>query len=75
MEVTRIEAKAKLSQNRTPADVHGVIDGLAGVGASETSALVEEYALPAAERRAALIADVAERHRPDRVIGTATPRA
>ena len=75
LELTRIEAKAKLSQNRTPDDVRGVIDGLAGVGASETQALVEEYALPAAERRAALIADVTARHRPDRVLGTATPRA
>lgn len=73
LEVTRIEAKAKLSQNRTPEDVHGVIDGLDDAGAEVMSHLVAEYALPAAERRAALIADVAARVRPDRVIGTADP--
>ena len=73
LEVTRIEAKAKLSQNRTPDDVRGVIDGLDSVGAENMSALVEQYALPAAEARATLIADVAARHRPNRVIGNADP--
>lgn len=80
LELTRIEAKAKLSQNRTPEDVRGVIDGLDEAGAERLSALVQQYALPAAERRAALIADVAERHRPGpdslgggRPIGTANP--
>jgi transcriptional regulator len=73
LEVTRIEAKAKLSQNRTPDDVRGVIDGLDSVGAESMSALVEQYALPAAEARATLIADVAARHRPNRVIGNADP--
>lgn len=66
LEVSRVEAKAKLSQNRTPDDVRGVIDGLAEAGAVDTSALVEEFALPAAQRRATLIADVAQRHRPGR---------
>jgi len=81
LQLTRIEAKAKLSQNRTPDDVRGVIEGLDAVGATATSALVEEFALPAAERRAALIADVAKRHRPGpdslgagRPVGTADPR-
>src|SRR5579871_3632994 len=32
LEVTRIEAKAKLSQNRSDADVDGVIEGLEGDG-------------------------------------------
>lgn len=70
LEVTRIEGKAKLSQNRTPADVRGVVDGLSAAGAGKTAGLVEEFALPAAERRAALIADVAARHRePARDLG------
>ena len=30
LHVTRLEAKAKLSQNRSAADVEGAIDGLAG---------------------------------------------
>lgn len=73
LQVTRIEAKAKLSQNRTPDDVHGVIEGLDDAGAEVMSHLVSEYALPAAERRATLIADVAARHRPHKVIGIAEP--
>ena len=79
--ITRIEAKAKLSQNRTPGDVRGVIDGLREAGADDSAELVEEFGLPPAERRAALIADVAARHRPGkdslgagRIIGTPTPR-
>ena len=79
--ITRIEAKAKLSQNRTPEDVRGVIDGLRDAGADESAGLVEEFGLPPAERRAALVADVAARHRPGpsslsagRIIDTPTPR-
>lgn len=75
--ITRIEAKAKLSQNRTPDDVRGVIGGLHEAGADASAALVEEFGLPPAERRAALVADVAARHRPGkdslgggRIIGT-----
>ncbi len=81
LELTRVEAKAKLSQNRTPEDVRGVIDGLDEAGGNATSALVAEFALPAAQRRAALIADVAARHRPGpgslgdgRFVATPTPR-
>ncbi len=79
--ITRIEAKAKLSQNRTPDDVRGVITGLRDAGADDSAELVEEFGLPPAERRAALVADVAARHRPGsdslaggRVIGTPEPR-
>ena len=61
LRIDAIEAKAKLSQNRMPEDVLGVIDGLRGAGAEGTADLVAEFALPAAERRAALIADVAGR--------------
>ena len=81
LQITRIEAKAKLSQNRTPGDVRGVIDGLREAGADDSAELVEEFGLPPAERRAALIADVAARHRPGpnslgagRIIDTPTPR-
>lgn len=81
LQITRIEAKAKLSQNRTPDDVRGVIAGLTEAGADDSAALVEEFGLPPAERRAALIADVAARHRPGpdslsagRIIDTPTPR-
>jgi transcriptional regulator len=41
LEITRIEAKAKLSQNRPPADVEGVIAGLRGRGDSDSADAVE----------------------------------
>ena len=40
LRITRIEAKAKLSQNRPAADVDGVVAGLAARGDLETSAAV-----------------------------------
>ena len=40
LQITRIEAKAKLSQNRPPADVDGVVAGLAARGELEASAAV-----------------------------------
>jgi transcriptional regulator len=42
LRITRIEAKAKLSQNRPLADVEGVIAGLAARGDERTSAAVKE---------------------------------
>jgi transcriptional regulator len=41
LEITRIEAKAKLSQNRPPADVEGVIAGLRERGDQEMADAVE----------------------------------
>jgi transcriptional regulator len=41
LEITRIEAKAKLSQNRPPADVEGVIAGLRERGDSDSADAVE----------------------------------
>jgi transcriptional regulator len=41
VEITRIEAKAKLSQNRSPADVEGVIAGLRERGDKESADAVE----------------------------------
>ena len=40
--ITRIEAKAKLSQNRPPADVEGVIEGLRERGDRESADAVEQ---------------------------------
>lgn len=41
LEITRIEAKAKLSQNRPPADVEGVIAGLRERGDTKSADAVE----------------------------------
>jgi transcriptional regulator len=40
--ITRIQAKAKLSQNRPPADVDGVIDGLSARGDISTAEAVRD---------------------------------
>jgi transcriptional regulator len=40
--ITRVEAKAKLSQNRPPADVEGVIEGLRERGDAEMADAVEQ---------------------------------
>lgn len=65
--LTRVEAKAKMSQNKMPGDVAGMIRGLRDeVGDDEallTAVWMEENSLPAAERRAALIEKVARDHR------------
>jgi transcriptional regulator len=41
LEITRIEAKAKLSQNRPAADIEGVIAGLRERGEAESADAVE----------------------------------
>jgi len=72
--LTRVVAKAKMSQNKAPADVEGIIEGLAAqpddAEATLTATWMREHSLPAARRRAALLEDVRRRHgrptRPDR---------
>jgi transcriptional regulator len=44
--ITRIEAKAKLSQNRPGADIDGVVAGLRGQGQVESAADVERCRMP-----------------------------
>ena len=51
LRITRIEAKAKLSQNRPGADVDGVIAGLAARGDLEASAAVAAAQLDRGEGR------------------------
>ena len=45
MTVTRVEAKAKLSQNRSSADREGVVRGLAGEGSPGAAAVAEAMAV------------------------------
>jgi transcriptional regulator len=42
LRISRIEAKAKLSQNRPPADIDGVVDGARRQGDAEMAAAVED---------------------------------
>lgn len=64
LQVTRVEAKAKLSQNKSPRDVAAVIAGLQAAGATELAAEVRDIALPYAVRRAELVAGIRERRTP-----------
>jgi transcriptional regulator len=60
--LTRIEAKAKMSQNKTPGDVLGIIEGLrsaAGGSAHATADWMAAHSLPAAQARADLIEGLA----------------
>lgn len=68
--ITRVEAKAKLNQNRTPEDIADVIDGLRDVGSDALAAEMEEVSLPHAEARHQLMADV----RQGRRLGGVAPR-
>lgn len=65
--LTRVEAKAKMSQNKAPDDVRGIIDGLERqVGdrsAVMTASWMADRSVPAAERRFALIEQVARNRR------------
>ncbi len=67
VQLTRVEAKAKMSQNKMPDDVAGVVDGLrtevGGDRAGATADWMQENSLPAAQRRAALLEEVARTHR------------
>lgn len=64
LRITRIVAKAKMAQNKTPADVEAIASVLAAQGDSRGEDWLRKISLPAAERRAALIAEVgAQRER------------
>ncbi|WP_029211225.1 FMN-binding negative transcriptional regulator [Arsenicicoccus bolidensis] len=62
--ITRWVAKAKMSQNKTPADVEAEIAALRGSGRQEAAAYKQAVSLPAAQRRAQVLADVGRRRRP-----------
>lgn len=61
LRITRVEAKAKLSQNKTPADIEGVMAGLRGVGHGQLAAAMGDVSLPHARARADLVAGVRSR--------------
>lgn len=61
--IERIEAKAKLNQNRSPEDITGAIAGLRGVGNHPLADVMDEISVPHAEARHQLLADVKSRRR------------
>ena len=62
--ITRITAKAKMAQNKAPVDVAALADVLAAQGDRHGAAWLREVSLPAAQRRAELLAEVATRRPP-----------
>jgi transcriptional regulator len=66
LQLTRVEAKAKMSQNKMPDDVAGIVHGLQREAGDEqailTATWMRERSVPAAERRAALLEKVARKH-------------
>ncbi len=63
LQLTRVVAKAKMSQNTRPEDVRGIVAGLrtdpGDDGAVLTAEWMEQNSVPAARRRAALLERVA----------------
>ncbi len=62
LRITRVEGKAKLSQNVSPTDVAGIIDGLREAGDEESADWLSQVSLPHAVARAELLAHVGALH-------------
>jgi transcriptional regulator len=73
LRITRIEAKAKMAQNKTPADVAALGDALAAQGDAQGVTWLTAVSAPAAARRAEVLAEVAGRRAITRP-GSAGPR-
>jgi len=61
LEITRVDGKAKMSQNKTPAAVGQVIDGLRASGGEATAEWMAEHSLPRAQAKADLLAGIRDR--------------
>lgn len=59
--IARVEAKAKLNQNRAPSDIAGAIEGLRGVGAHDLADAMDALAMPHARARFALLDEIGRR--------------
>ncbi len=58
LRITRLEAKAKMSQNKSPEVIEQVIAGLAEAGSVEASEWMRENSLPRARAKAELLAGI-----------------
>ncbi|MGL5405532.1 MAG: FMN-binding negative transcriptional regulator [Propionibacteriaceae bacterium] len=63
LQITRIEAKAKLSQNRHPDVIKQIIAGLEAKGLHEDAELLRTRSLPQATQRQAIVDELAARGR------------
>lgn len=69
LRISRLDGKAKMSQNKTPEVVGQVIAGLREAGGARTADWMEEHSLPRARAKADLLAGL----RGSRQAGTPTP--
>ena len=60
--ISRVDGKAKMSQNKTPAAVAQVIDGLRASGGEATAEWMAENSQPRAQAKADLLAGIRDRH-------------
>lgn len=58
LRITRLEAKAKMSQNKSPEVIEQVIAGLAEAGSVEAAEWMRENSLPRAQAKAELLAGI-----------------
>jgi transcriptional regulator len=61
--ITRVDGKAKMSQNKAPAVVDQVIGGLRASGGEAAAEWMAEHSLPRARAKADLLAGIRERRR------------
>jgi transcriptional regulator len=59
--ISRVDGKAKMSQNKTPAAISQVIDGLRDSGGAATAEWMAEHSLPRAQAKADLLAGIRDR--------------
>lgn len=62
LRITRLTGKAKMSQNKTPAAIGQVIDGLRTSGGEATADWMAQHSLPRALAKADLLAGIRERN-------------
>ncbi len=58
LRITRLAGKAKMSQNKTPAAIGQVIEGLRASGGAATADWMAEHSLPRAQAKADLLAGI-----------------
>ena len=61
LEITRVDGKAKMSQNKTPAAIGQVIDGLRASGGEATADWMAGHSLPRAQAKSELLAGIRDR--------------
>ncbi|MCL1837847.1 MAG: FMN-binding negative transcriptional regulator [Propionibacteriaceae bacterium] len=62
LQIERVEAKAKMSQNKTPAQIQRIIAGLREAGCPQVADWMEAVSLPRSQDKAEMLADIRRAH-------------